>query len=106
MQKLPGDSEPDWVALERALFGIGLLSFEEVKQWIIQFLNVNFFARANLSWQILRKILTTQFCNKSQKIIYLLLQGGRKGHFTDKLFNHRSQFVQTNHNSNFLQVLL
>ena len=30
-----------------------------------EFLNVKCFERANLSWQILRKILTTQLCNKN-----------------------------------------
>ena len=40
---------------------------------LTEFLNVKLFARANLCWQILREILTTQFCNKSPNIVTLLL---------------------------------
>ena len=66
----------------------------------------HYYARAYLSWKILRQILTTQFCNISAKIENLSLKGGTQGHFSDILFTHRSNFVQTNQNPHFLQTLL
>ena len=52
-----------------------------INTWMAEFLNVKFFARADLYLQILLKVLTNQFCNKSSKIVNLMLWGGTKGHF-------------------------